>query len=205
MTRPRATATSSQTVGPFFHFALATNEALGRVAGPETPGERIRLRLRVLDGDGLPVPDALVEIYQADASGMYATTADARSRPPRNFTGFGRLPTDGDGVCIFETIKPGPISTAHGVQAPHVNVCLLARGLLRQVYTRIYFTGDREQHADPLLRLVPPDRAATLMAKRLRDDEDTPESRALPPESPASTWEVTVRLQGDDETVFFDL
>ena len=191
-------ATSSQTVGPFFHFGLATNETLGRVAAPDVPGERVRLRIRVLDGDGVPVPDALVEIYQADASGAYA-------RPGGSFAGFGRLPTDADGVCVFETIKPGPVREGTQVQAPHVNVCLLARGLLRQIYTRIYFAGDQEHDGDPLLRLVPPGRVHTLIAARLRDDEETPESRATAPESHASTWEITVRLQGDDETVFFDL
>ena len=202
MTGPsRLIATSSQTVGPFFHFGLATNVALGRIAGPDAAGAHIQLRLCVLDGAGAPVPDALVEVYQADADGSYSQA----SEPNEGFTGFGRLPTDAEGCCLFHTIKPGVVRTDPAAQAPHVNLCVLSRGLLRQIYTRIYFAGDQGHDGDPLLRLVPPGRVHTLMAARLRDDEETPESRATAPESHASTWEITVRLQGDDETVFFDL
>jgi protocatechuate 3,4-dioxygenase alpha subunit len=180
---PRPIATPSQTVGPFFHFGLATNDALGKIAGPDTPGERIRVRVRVLDGDSEPVPDALVEVYQADASGAY------RQVP---FTGFGRLPTQDDGTCLFETIVPGPVRPGTGdVQAPHINVCLLARGLLRQVYTRMYFIGHALNAADPLLALVPSERHQTLMAT------PAPGERGL--------WDFTIRLQGDAETVFFDV
>jgi protocatechuate 3,4-dioxygenase alpha subunit len=196
-------ATASQTVGPFFHFALATDDSLGRLAMPGTPGERIRLRVRVLDGDGLPVPDALVEIYQADASGVYAALTDGRAALHGAFTGFGRLPTDVEGLCTFETVKPGAVASAVGAQAPHVNVCLLARGLLRQVYTRVYFAGEAGHSEDPVLRLVPPGRAATLMARRLEDD--TREADAQPAAWVGATWDFTIRLQGPDETVFFDL
>jgi protocatechuate 3,4-dioxygenase alpha subunit len=178
----RPVATPSQTVGPFFHFGLATNEALGRIAGPDTQGERIRLRVRVLDGDGVPVPDALVEVYQADADGVYA-------RPP--FTGFGRLPTGEDGACVFDTIVPGAVTRRTGEPpAPHINVCLLARGLLRQVYTRMYFAGHHLNATDPVLALVPPDRRDTLLAS---------------PANEPGTWEFLIRLQGNGETVFFDL
>ena len=180
---PELVASGSQTVGPFFHFGLTTNTALGRLVRPDTPGERIRLRIRVLDGDGAPVPDALVEIYQADAAGRYAQPA---------FPGFGRLPTDGDGRLVFDTIKPGAVPDAPGgVQAPHVNVCILARGLLRQVYTRVYFHGDAGLAADPLLAIVPEERRPTLLA--------------TPADDEAGAWEFVVRLQGDRETVFFDL
>jgi protocatechuate 3,4-dioxygenase, alpha subunit len=200
----RPIATPSQTVGPFFHFGLATNPALGRVAAPEVPGERVRLRIRLLDGDGLPVPDALVEIYQADASGKYPPPpkGDTHGDAAAPFSGFGRLPSDADGVCVFETIKPGRVDA---VQAPHINVCLLGRGLLRQIYTRIYFAGDAGHDTDPILGLVPDDRVPTLMARRLEDVDETPEARTAAPEFPAFTWEFTVRLQGQDETVFFDL
>ena len=135
MTAPeRPIATGSQTVGPFFHFALATDASLGTLAPEGVEGERIHLRVRVLDGDGMPVPDALVEIYQADARGRYRDPA---------FAGFGRLPTGHDGACTFLTVRPGSVGAAGApAQAPHVNVCLLARGLLRQIYTRIYFEGD---------------------------------------------------------------
>ena len=199
-------ATASQTVGPFFHFALAANPALGLIATTGADGERMRLRVRVLDGDGEPVPDALIEIYQADASGNYARSAATAG--PGTFTGFGRLPTDASGACVFETIKPGPVRVGGETQAPHVNVCVLARGLLRQVYTRIYFAGDAGHDADPVLRLVPSDRVDTLMARRIPDGRTLastgePAEPREPGEPP--TWDFTVRLQGDGETVFFDL
>ena len=217
----RAIACSSQTVGPFFHFSLATNPALGSLIADDVPGERIRLRVRVLDGDGIPVPDALIEIYQADASGRYA-------QPP--FTGFGRLPTNEDGFCVFETIRPG----APQGQAPHINVCLLSRGLLRQLYTRIYFSGDAGQDSDAVLALVPAERRQTLMAvpgpdadaaavfstaAAARSEDRAPQQPAdrapaaleqPSPQSPVpspdpSLWDFVIRLQGDDETVFLDL
>jgi protocatechuate 3,4-dioxygenase alpha subunit len=178
----RPIATSSQTVGPFFHFGLATNASLGRIASADAPGEHIRLRIRVLDGDGVPVPDALIEMYQADADGMYA-------RPP--FTGFGRLPTSMDGTCVFDTIIPGAVTHQGAPQAPHINICLLARGLLRQVYTRMYFSGQAMNASDAVLALVPPARRETLIATPASDEH--------------GLWEFTIRLQADAETVFFDL
>lgn len=175
-------ATSSQTVGPFFHFGLAPDDSLGRIAEPGAAGDHIRLRLRVLDGDGQPVPDALLELYQADAEGAYAGTS---------FSGFGRLATGSDGGCTFETIRPG----SAGAEAAHVNVCLFARGLLRHLHTRIYFADDPSLHADPILSLVPPERRATLIAVRSPDAEA----------AGGATWDLVIRLQGSDETVFFDL
>ena len=190
----RPVATPSQTVGPFFHFALGVNDALGRMADGSTAGERIRLRVRVLDGDGLPVPDALIELYHAAADGTYPSPAQRGA-----FTGFGRLPTLEDGTCVFDTIHPGPVTSPGGRrQASHVNVCLLARGLLRHVYTRIYFEGDPVQDDDPVLALVPGGRRHTLMARRM--DTGTSSSGTEPP-----TWEFVLRMQGQDETVFFDL
>jgi protocatechuate 3,4-dioxygenase alpha subunit len=175
-------ATSSQTVGPFFHVGPGASDAAGRVASPDTPGEHITLALRVLDGDGSPVPDAMLEIRQADAAGRYQDSA--------GFCGFGRLSTDGDGWCRFATVKPGVVRPEDGdAQAPHVNVCLFARGLLRHVYTRVYFAGDERLHSDPLLGLVPPERRATLVAQP----------------GGASTWQLVIRLQGPGETVFFDV
>jgi protocatechuate 3,4-dioxygenase alpha subunit len=173
-------ATPSQTVGPFFHFGITTDQRLGSVA-PAAAGERLRLRIRVLDGDGMPLPDAMIEIYQANAAGEYGTPG---------FSGFGRLATAADGSCVFDTIRPGRVrDAAGGGQAAHVNVCVFARGLLRQLYTRVYFAGDPDLDADPVLALVPADRRATLVA------------------SPADggTWEWPVHLQGPAETVFFDL
>jgi protocatechuate 3,4-dioxygenase alpha subunit len=183
----RLIATASQTVGPFFHFGLAAHVALGRIAAAGAPGEHIQLRVCVLDGAGAPVPDALIELYHADADGQYPQPGATGAA----FVGFGRLPTDAEGCCTFQTIKPGPVRTGTSVQAPHVNVCLLSRGLLRQIYTRIYFAGDPELAADPIFGVVPADRRHTLLA------------RAAPADP--TTWELTIRLQGDDETVFFDL
>lgn len=176
----RPVATPSQTVGPFFHFGLTANPALGAVAPAASAGERLRLMVRVLDGDGAAVPDAMIEIYQADAAGAYA-------RPP--FTGFGRMPTGQDGVCVFDTVRPGAVTV--GFQAPHVNVCLFARGLLRHVYTRMYFAGDVGVDSDPLMAIVPEHRRHTLLATPVGGRQDD--------------WEFTIRLQGDNETVFFDL
>jgi protocatechuate 3,4-dioxygenase alpha subunit len=178
----RPVATPSQTVGPFFHFGLTANAALGTLAKDGVRGERIQLRIRVLDRDG-PVPDAMVEIYQADPEGQYGQAP---------FDGFGRLPTDGNGTCMFVTIRPGAVSnSAEGAQAAHVNVCLFARGLLRHVYTRIYFSGDPAVDEDPLMALVPPERRSTLLASQ--------------PSGEAAVWEFTIRLQGERETVFFAL
>jgi protocatechuate 3,4-dioxygenase alpha subunit len=178
----RPVATSSQTVGPFFHVGPGASEAPGRMASADTPGEHVTLALRVLDGDGVPVPDAMVEIRQADSAGSFDDTA--------GFSGFGRLSTDAEGWCRFTTIKPGATSNPDGTrQAPHVSVCLFARGLLRHVYTRIYFAGDELLAADPILGLVPETRRPTLLAELVG----------------ASTWQQVIRLQGAKETVFFDV
>jgi protocatechuate 3,4-dioxygenase alpha subunit len=185
------TATSSQTVGPFFHFGLADHATLGCLVRADTPGERIRLKIRVFDGDGVPLPDALVELWQADADGVYVRPADPTDvLAPPGFCGFGRLPTGADGACVFETIRPGGVRDAQGQpQASHINVCLFARGLMRQVYTRIYFAGDPALESDAVLALVPEDRRQTLLARR----------------GEPADWAFDVRLQGDGETVFFDL
>jgi protocatechuate 3,4-dioxygenase alpha subunit len=193
----RRIATASQTVGPFFHFGLARDEALGQVASAETAGERIRLRIRVIDGDGVPLPDALIELYQADADGRYA-------QPP--FSGFGRLATDQNGVCSFETIKPGPVSDGRGgLQASHINLCLFARGLLRHVYTRIYFDGDSRLTSDPILALVPVSRRPTLIARLETNDAASFDAHAPSGEARELTWDFLIRLQGEHETVFFDV
>jgi len=183
------TAIPSQTVGPFFHCGLATDESLGRMAS-EGIANRIRLRVRVLDGDGVAVPDGLIELYQADAEGRYP--AGVVSGHGAAFTGFGRLATDEDGVCVFDTVRPGAVTgDGTNVQAPHILVCLFARGLLRHLHTRTYFAGDIGHDRDPVLRLVPADRRPTLMA---HPTAGTPDG-----------WDFVIRLQGEDETVFFDL
>lgn len=174
--------TPSQTVGPFFNFALTTNASLGVLARDGAKGDRIFLSIRVVDGAGEPAPgDAMIELWQADAQGCYAH-ADP------NFSGFGRLETDLNGCCAFQTIKPGCVTNGC---APHINVIVLARGLLKQLYTRIYFAGDPANANDPVLALVPEDRRSTLLAK--------------PVQGQNNTWSIEIRLQGEAETVFFDL
>ena len=187
---PDLVATPSETVGPFFHFGLATEAALGRVAEQSAKGERISLRFRITDGDASPVPDALVEIWQVDAEGLEAV-APANGHTP-DFWGFGRLPTGEDGTCEFETVRPGRVPDGQGgLQAAHINVCLFARGLLRQLHTRVYFQGDPALATDAALALVPAHRRETLLAK--------------PDPGSAGRWLFDLRLQGRDETVFFDV
>ncbi len=183
--RHRLTPTASQTVGPFFHFAMGTDPALGTLVAEGTKGERIRLVVRVFDGDAEPISDALIEIYQADADGHYPVDRAAHA----GFSGFGRLATDIDGTCVFETIRPGLVEDEGGrAQARHINVCLFARGLLHELYTRIYFAGDPGLASDPLLGCVPEDRRRTLIAS---------------PEAATGTWRFDIHLQGEHETVFF--
>jgi len=184
---------ASQTVGPFFNFGLTNNAGLGNLAGPEVAGDRIRLSFRVLDGDRNPTPgDAMIELWQADAAGRYPHPLDPRGCETATFHGFGRLETDLDGCCTFETIKPGRVAGSDGVsQAPHVNVLVFARGLLKHLHTRVYFEGDPANQHDPVLALVPEDRRSTLLAHASAED-------------PAA-WTFDIVLQGDRETVFFDL
>jgi protocatechuate 3,4-dioxygenase alpha subunit len=183
-------ATASQTVGPFFHVGPGAGDRCGVIAAPEVPGERIRLHIRVLDGDGEPVPDAMIELRQADADGVYTGPPTSAEEAPPAFTGFGRLATAEDGGCCFETIRPGAPAGSEVTEAAHIDVCLFMRGLLRHLYTRIYFEDDPALDRDPLLSLAPADRRPTLVARRGGD---------------AVTWDFVVRLQGDRETVFFDL
>jgi protocatechuate 3,4-dioxygenase alpha subunit len=183
-------ATPSQTVGPFFHGGLATETLLGLMAGPQTPGERLRLRIRVFDGAGDPLPDALVELWQADAAGRYVEQPDhVDAHPGHAFRGWGRLPTSAAGECTFETIRPGATPADDGrQQAAHINVCLFFRGIMRHIFTRIYFADDPLLAADPVMALVPALRRQTLVAERMDD-----------------MWAFDIRLQGERETVFFDL
>lgn len=179
--------TASQTVGPFFNFGLTTNSELGRMARDGAGGERIRLTIRVVDGEGTPSPgDAMVELWQADAQGKYDHPCDGNPREAdAAFCGFGRMETQSDGSCTFETVIPGRV----GNQAPHINVTVFARGLLKPLFTRIYFANDPE---DAVLSLVPAQRRHTLLASQ---------------GPTAGEWTFTIRLQGDKqtETVFFDI
>jgi protocatechuate 3,4-dioxygenase alpha subunit len=182
-------ATGSQTVGPYLHIGL-TWLNISNIAGKGIAGERVRVQGRLLDGDGQPVSDGLIEIWQANAQGKYAHPEDAQKKPlEKGFRGFGRIPTDAKGGFRFSTIKPGRVPGPGGKpQAPHLVVTVFMRGLLKHLATRMYFPDDPANAADPLLKLVPAGRRATLIAK--------PRARGV--------LEWNILLQGKGETVFFD-
>lgn len=185
--------TSTQTVGPFFENALL-REPLNVLVRPETEGERIRIEGRLLDGDGNPVPDAIVEIWQANHHGRYNHPLDQRELPlDSHFTGFGRCGTDADGRFRFETIKPGPVPfDGERMQAPHLSLSVAARGLLNHLATRLYFADDPANADDPVLARVPANRRGTLLARREEADGNV-------------TYRLDIVLQGWNETVFFNL
>jgi protocatechuate 3,4-dioxygenase alpha subunit len=205
--------TPSQTVGPFFHYALpwkggadligqsdlgarpdlfpAAHDVLKPSAarGP-VMGVPIEIAGRVLDGDGLPVPDAMIEIWQANAAGRYDSPVDPRSDLPRdpNFIGFGRTATAEDGGWRFRTIHPGRVwGPTNALQAPHIALGVFARGLLKRLVTRLYFAGAPENDEDPILALVPEARRDSLLA--IEKD---------------GVWRFDIILQGKGETVFFE-
>jgi protocatechuate 3,4-dioxygenase, alpha subunit len=184
------TPTPSQTVGPYLHLGLTDERSISRVAGDGAKGERVWLTFRVLDGDGAPVPDAMIELWQADSEGNY--TPQASGADGAAFRGFGRLATAEDGSCTFETIRPGCVpGPGETVQAPHINVSILGRGILKRLSTRVYFAGEPANAADPVLALVPENRRATLLAR--------------PDPTRSSHWIFDVHLRGEGETVFFDV
>jgi len=184
------TPTPSQTVGPYLHLGLTDARSISRMAGDGAKGERVWLTLRVLDGDGVPVPDAMIELWQADSEGNYAHQDS--STDSAAFRGFGRLATGEDGSCTFETIRPGCVpGPGETVQAPHINVSILGRGILKRLSTRAYFVGEPANAADPVLALVPENRRQTLFAQ--------------PDPAQTSNWIFDVRLRGEGETVFFDV
>jgi protocatechuate 3,4-dioxygenase, alpha subunit len=182
--------TPSQTVGPFFHIGLPDEGRSGLVP-PDHP-QALRLVGTVLDGEGEPVVDALIELWQANSDGRYAHPEDSREEVPleRGFTGFGRCGTDDSGAYAFVTVKPGPVPhPGGGMQAPHIDVSVFARGLLKRVVTRIYFPDEREANKlDPVLTSVEPERRGWLVA---REDD--------------GALRFDIHLQGDRETPFFDL
>jgi protocatechuate 3,4-dioxygenase alpha subunit len=184
--------TASQTVGPFFAFSL-TAKPLGQMRQPHTAGEPVRLVIRLLDGEGAPIPDGMIELWQADASGKYAHPEDRQSRAAdATFCGFGRMGTDQTGTCVFETIRPGRVPGRRETrQAPHINVIVLGRGMLLPLFTRIYFAGDLANKEDAAMSMVPEDRRPSLFAQ---PDANRP-----------GTWNFDIHLCGDRETVFFDL
>ena len=181
--------TASQTVGPYLSIGLGWL-TIDRMAAPGCPGQHLEVGGRVLDGDGRPVTDALVEIWQADAHGRYAHAEDTREVPlATGFRGFGRVPTDAEGRFRFFTIKPGPVADPQGgLQAPHLLVSVFMRGLLKRLVTRIYFPDEPRNGDDRVLRLVPIERRGTLVAR--------------PMASGGLEWDII--LQGAGETVFFN-
>jgi protocatechuate 3,4-dioxygenase alpha subunit len=197
-TKPQG-ITPSQTVGPFFAYGLTPtgqyewNDAFTNdLVTPDATGERIRIEGRVFDGDRNPVPDCMLEIWQADAQGRFADPKDNRALPNSKFRGFGRCGTGANGEYAFNTVKPGPVPDPDGKpQAPHILVAIFARGMILHNYTRIYLDDEAANAADPVLALVPTERRATLIAKRVPGGN--------------SIYHFDIHLQGDDETVFFDI
>jgi protocatechuate 3,4-dioxygenase alpha subunit len=191
--------TPSQTVGPYFKYGLtpgadyAWNDAFGNdLVTPNVSGERIRIVGQVFDGEGKIIPDSMLEIWQADAQGRFADPQDTRAAPNAAFKGFGRSSTDAKGGFEFRTVKPGPVPGPGGKpQAPHILLAVFARGMTQQAITRVYFDDEAANAVDPILALVPTDRRGTLIAMREQGD--------------AATYRFDVHLQGDSETVFFDL
>lgn len=193
-----AEITPSQTIGPYFAYGLTpkgdyqwSDLATADLATADVSGTRIRIEGCVLDGDGAGIAEALIEIWQADASGRFAHPADARARPNAAFRGHGRCGTDKDGRFGFETIKPGPVPGPQSVpQAPHISLTLFARGVLTHCVTRIYFPDEPANEVDPVLNLVPTARRATLIARKSGTES--------PP-----CYVFDIHMQGDRETVFF--
>jgi protocatechuate 3,4-dioxygenase, alpha subunit len=184
-------ATSSQTVGPFFSIGLERLNC-AELAGPGVEGERVTIAGRVLDADGVGVPDAIIELWQANSHGKYAHPEDLQEKSAEaRFQGFGRIPTDEDGRFRFTTVKPGAVPGPDGkLQAPHIVVSVFMRGLLRRAVTRIYFPDELGNAGDFALSLVDAGRRGTLIAGR------------VPGADGLLKWDVI--MQGPGETVFFD-
>ena len=182
--------TPPQTVGPFFGILVPQRGTL-TLMEDQTPGQRVVVEGSVRDGAGRPVPDALVEIWQANANGLCNHPDDPRSAgPDTTFDGFGRIHADADGGFTIDTIKPGPVPGPDGEpQAPHLVVGLFARGLLTRLVTRIYFDDEPSNAQDMILRQVPADRRSTLIAARRAE----------------GSYRCEIALQGARETVFFDV
>lgn len=183
--------TSGQTVGPYFHIGFDGMNHADLTQGGKAAGEQITITGTIHDGDGAPIPDAVLEIWQANAQGRYAHPEDLQNKPlDPNFKGFGRVPTDANGQFSFRTVKPGAVPGIDAAkQAPHINVTLFMRGQLMHLYTRMYFDGEPANAGDPLLALIEPKRRASLLAK---------------PAGPgAYRWDIA--MQGAGETVFFDV
>ena len=186
--------TPSQTVGPFFHDAL-DRPSWADLTAAGASGDKIRVEGRVLDGDRAPVSDAFLEIWQANAAGRYAHPEDDQEKPlDPHFRGFGRVFTDAGGRYGFTTIRPGRVAgNGNTLQAPHINVAIFARGLLKQLTTRIYFADqDAANETDPVLNAI----------------EDTATRRTLlagPLTGAVPSYRFDIILQGEGETAFFEI
>lgn len=193
--------TASQTAGPYVHIGLAPGAAgfhifdqeLGHdIAGPNAAGDRITIKGCVIDGTGAPVKDVLLETWQANAAGVYAHAEDPRhAQVEDGFRGWGRVITNFEtGEFTFDTIKPGSVPGRNGAtQAPHISIWIVARGINVGLNTRMYF-DDEDNRADPVINLIEQQhRRETLLAKRQSD----------------GTYLFEIYLQGDKETVFFDV
>lgn len=198
----RLPETASQTAGPYVHIGLATQvaglarhpAALGAdIAGPNAAGERIRVEGCVHDGAGAPVTDAVIDIWQANADGVFAHPADPRAGEIEpGFRGWGRACSDfGTGEWAFETVKPG---AAGDGAAPHISLWIVARGVNLGLATRLYFADEPDANSrdTALNQIVPADRRRTLIASPLE-------------QSGRVVYRFDIRLQGEDETVFFDI
>lgn len=182
-------ASTSQTIGPYLRIGMEWM-VIEDLAPQGLQGERISIEGRLVDGDGKPVSDAAVEIWQANSQGKYASPEDGQDKPlAPGFRGYGRSLTDESGQFRFRTILPGRVPGPDGkLQAPHLLVTIFMRGLLKQLLTRMYFPDDPANADDPILVLVPAARRGTLIARRKGEG--------------AVEW--TVALQGKNETAFFD-
>lgn len=181
--------TASQTTGPFVAISFE-HTIVDDVAPPSVSGDRVIIQGRVIDGDGKPVDDAVIETWQANAHGKYAHPEDTREKLLEpEFKGFGRMLSDAKGGFRLKTIKPGSVDGPDdSLQAPHLVVIVFMRGLLKHLVTRVYFPDEPSNAADPILALVPPERRSTLIATRVAD----------------GVLEWNIVLQGDAETVFFN-
>ena len=185
-----AVVTPFQTVGPFFDFGLEleTGEVVATAAAQ---GRQIVVEGSLRDGAGAPVSDAIVEVWQASAAGRYRHPADDRDVPlDPECDGFGRVATTADGRFSFSTVMPGRVAGPDGrLQAPHLLVSVMARGILTRLATRIYFENEPANADDPILELVPENRRGTLIARL----------------AGSNRYVFDVKLQGSGETVFFDV
>jgi protocatechuate 3,4-dioxygenase alpha subunit len=181
--------TASQTVGPYFRIGLIYGEPQNNLLQENTKGKRILITGQVFDRDGQPIPDAMVEIWQPDANGIFNHPSDPlHEQADPHFRGFGRAENKHEGIYEFKTIKPG----SRDGQAPYINVTVFSRGLLTHAMTRIYFSDESANANDPVLNSVAADRRQTLLATY-------DESKEFP------TYRFDIHMQGSQETVFFNL